>query len=96
MDEVPDPCALRLRTWVNDELRQDSTTADLIFSPQQVVDFIAQTCALHPGDVIVTGTPSGVGESMDPPRLLQHGDRVRIAIEGLGEICHTIVDTSSG
>lgn len=90
VDEVPDPCALRLRTWVNDELRQDTSTADLIFPPQAVVDFINETCALQPGDVIVTGTPSGVGESMDPSRFLQSGDRIRIAIDGLGEISHRI------
>jgi 2-keto-4-pentenoate hydratase/2-oxohepta-3-ene-1,7-dioic acid hydratase in catechol pathway len=68
VDEVPDPCSLRLRTWVNDELRQDTNTADMIFRPQQVVDFIAEACTLRPGDVIVTGTPSGVGMSMDPLR----------------------------
>lgn len=90
LDEVPDPCALRLRTWVNDELRQDTDTADMIFAPQDVVDFIAETCTLHPGDVIVTGTPSGVGMSMTPPRFLQSGDRIRIAIDGLGEIAHRV------
>jgi 2-keto-4-pentenoate hydratase/2-oxohepta-3-ene-1,7-dioic acid hydratase in catechol pathway len=90
VDEVPDPCALRLRTWVNDELRQDTNTADMIFRPQQVVDFIAETCTLRPGDVIVTGTPSGVGMSMDPPRFLHSGDRIRIAIDGLGEIAHRV------
>jgi 2-keto-4-pentenoate hydratase/2-oxohepta-3-ene-1,7-dioic acid hydratase in catechol pathway len=75
---------------VNDELRQDTNTADMIFRPQQVVDFIAEACTLRPGDVIVTGTPSGVGMSMDPPRFLHSGDRIRIAIEGLGEIAHSV------
>ena len=89
-DAVPDPMALRLRVWVGDELRQDSSTGDMIFTPQQVVDFLGETCTLHPGDVILTGTPSGVGMSMDPPRFLQDGDVVRVAIDGLGELRHTV------
>jgi 2-keto-4-pentenoate hydratase/2-oxohepta-3-ene-1,7-dioic acid hydratase in catechol pathway len=89
-DEVPDPGALRLRTWVNGELRQDSNTADLIFGCQTLVDFIAQTCTLHPGDLILTGTPSGVGMAMDPPGLLSSGDVVKIEIESLGAIEHPV------
>ena len=61
IDAVPDPQNLRLRTWVNGEVRQDSSTSDLIFGPQQCADFIAETCTLHPGDLILTGTPGGVG-----------------------------------
>jgi len=89
-DEVPDPEDLALRTWVNGELRQDSRTSDLIFGPREVVDFIAQTCTLEPGDLILTGTPSGVGMSMDPRRFLASGDVVRIEIERLGAIEHPI------
>jgi acylpyruvate hydrolase len=89
-DEVADPGALQLRTWVNGELRQDSSTADLIFGVQEIVDFLSETCTLEPGDVILTGTPSGVGQAFDPPRLLGAGDTVRIEIEGLGAIEHTI------
>lgn len=89
-DEVPDACALTLKTWVNDELRQDSSTADMIFTPQQIVDFLSETCTLHPGDVILTGTPSGVGMSMDPPRFLASGDTIRIEIESLGAIEHRV------
>ena len=58
-----------LRTWVNGELRQDSRTSDLIFSCPELVEFIGQTCTLTPGDLILTGTPSGVGMAMDPPAL---------------------------
>jgi acylpyruvate hydrolase len=90
VDEVPDPGDLRLRTWVNGDLRQDSSTSDLIFGCQQVVDFIAQTCTLFPGDLILTGTPSGVGMGMDPPQFLQSGDVVRIEIERLGSIEHAV------
>lgn len=89
-DEVPDPQALRLRTWVNGELRQDGSTSDLIFGCQELVEFIAQTCSLEPGDLILTGTPSGVGMSMDPRRFLEPGDVVRIEIESLGAIEHAI------
>jgi 2-keto-4-pentenoate hydratase/2-oxohepta-3-ene-1,7-dioic acid hydratase in catechol pathway len=89
-DEVSDPDDLRLQTWVNGELRQDSRTSDLIFGCQELVDFIAQTCTLRPGDLILTGTPNGVGMAMDPPRFLSSGDRVTIAIEELGEIEHAV------
>jgi 2-keto-4-pentenoate hydratase/2-oxohepta-3-ene-1,7-dioic acid hydratase in catechol pathway len=89
-DEVPNADDLRLRTWVNGELRQDSRTSDLIFGCQQLVDFISQTCTLRPGDLILTGTPSGVGAACDPPHFLSPGDRVAIAIDGLGMIEHII------
>ena len=90
VDEVPSGDDLRLRTWVNDELRQDTRTSDLIFGCQSLVDFIAETNTLAPGDLILTGTPSGVGMGFDPPRFLSSGDRIRIAIEGLGEIAHAV------
>lgn len=89
-DEVPDPENLRLRTWVNGELRQDTSTSDLIFGPQTLVDFIAETCTLVPGDLILTGTPSGVGAAMDPRVFLQSGDVIRIEIESLGSIEHAV------
>jgi 2-keto-4-pentenoate hydratase/2-oxohepta-3-ene-1,7-dioic acid hydratase in catechol pathway len=89
-DAVPDPQNLRLTTHVNGELRQDASTSDLIFGPQQIVDFISETCTLEPGDLILTGTPSGVGMSMDPRRFLDSGDVVRIEIESLGAIEHVV------
>jgi 2-keto-4-pentenoate hydratase/2-oxohepta-3-ene-1,7-dioic acid hydratase in catechol pathway len=89
-DDVPDPEALRLTCHVNGEVRQDSTTADLVFGPRALVDFIAETCTLEPGDLILTGTPQGVGQAMDPPRFLSPGDVVRCEIEGLGTIEHRI------
>ena len=89
-DEVPDPGDLRLRTWVNGELRQDSSTGDLIFGCQELVDFIAQTCTLAPGDLILTGTPSGVGMGLEPPQFLRSGDSIRIEIERLGVIEHEV------
>jgi acylpyruvate hydrolase len=89
-DEVPDAERLRITSHVNGELRQDSTTADLIFGPRALVDFISETCTLEPGDLILTGTPSGVGQAMDPPRFLSPGDVVRIEVESLGAIEHAI------
>jgi acylpyruvate hydrolase len=89
-DEVSNPEGLRIGSKVNGEVRQDSTTADLIFGPQALVDFIAETITLEPGDLIMTGTPEGVGQAMDPPRFLADGDVVRVEIEGLGAIEHSI------
>jgi acylpyruvate hydrolase len=90
-DEVGDPHALRLRTWVNGELRQDSRTSDLIFGIDELIDFLAETHTLRSGDLILTGTPSGVGMALDPPRFLEPGDAVRIEIEALGAIEHRVV-----
>src|SRR3954447_1920447 len=89
-DEVGDVRSLALKTWVNGDLRQDGTTANLIFGPEEVVAFIAETCTLEPGDLILTGTPAGVGIGMDPMQFLAAGDVVRIEIERLGAIEHTI------
>ncbi|MDX6697949.1 MAG: hypothetical protein QOE65_1346 [Solirubrobacteraceae bacterium] len=89
-DEVSDPEDLRLRTWVNGELRQDARTNDLIFGIDALLGFLAETQALEPGDLVLTGTPSGVGFAMDPPRFLAGGDVVRIEIEGLGAIEHAV------
>lgn len=85
-DEVPDPQRLMIRAFVNDEERQNSTTADMIFSVAEIVSHLSQTLTLRPGDLICTGTPSGVADGMKPPRYLQPGDRVAIEIEGLGRL----------
>jgi acylpyruvate hydrolase len=89
-DEIADPHSLWLRTWVNGELRQDSSTSNLIFKIPELISFISETCKLEPGDLILTGTPSGVGMGLDPPRFLASGDVVRIEIERLGAIEHSI------
>lgn len=90
-DEVPDPQALRVRTWVSGELMQDGTTADMVFSVAELIEFISGSFTLEPGDVISTGTPAGVGVARTPPRFLRPGDRVRIEIDGLGAIEHPVV-----
>jgi 2-keto-4-pentenoate hydratase/2-oxohepta-3-ene-1,7-dioic acid hydratase in catechol pathway len=89
-DEVPDPRALELTTHVNGQERQRSGTSDLVFGPDELVAFIGETTTLEPGDLILTGTPDGVGVAMDPRRFLERGDVIRIEITGLGAIEHTV------
>jgi 2-keto-4-pentenoate hydratase/2-oxohepta-3-ene-1,7-dioic acid hydratase in catechol pathway len=91
-DEVADPHALRIRTWVNGELRQDSSTSELVFDCRALVAHLSAVFTLEPGDVVATGTPSGVGWFMDPPRFLEAGDVVRVEIEGLGVLENPVVD----
>jgi 2-keto-4-pentenoate hydratase/2-oxohepta-3-ene-1,7-dioic acid hydratase in catechol pathway len=91
-EDVPDPHRLRLRTWVNGELRQESNTKELIFDCFHLVEHLSTAFTLEPGDVVATGTPSGVGIGMKPPRLLQAGDVVRVEIEGIGWIENPIVE----
>lgn len=91
-DEVGDPHELDLRTWVNDELRQSSNTRHLIFDCYTLVETLSTMCTLEPGDVVTTGTPSGVGVAMQPPSFLAAGDRVRIEIAELGRLENPVVD----
>jgi 2-keto-4-pentenoate hydratase/2-oxohepta-3-ene-1,7-dioic acid hydratase in catechol pathway len=90
-DELGDPGDLALRTWVNDELRQDSRTSDLIFGLRKMVEYLTTAFPLEPGTILATGTPAGVGAGFDPPRFLRDGDVVRIAIEGIGELRNPVV-----
>lgn len=91
VDEVPDPHSLNLRTWVNGELRQSSNTKYLIFDCFDIVEHLSTAFTLEPGDVIPTGTPSGVVLGMDPRVWLKPGDVVRIAIDRLGEIENEVI-----
>ena len=79
-----------ITTDINGERRQDARTSDLIFKPDELIEFIAQTCTLEPGAIVLTGTPDGVGAAMNPPRFLQPGDQIRIEIEGLGTLEHPV------
>jgi 2-keto-4-pentenoate hydratase/2-oxohepta-3-ene-1,7-dioic acid hydratase in catechol pathway len=90
-DELGDPGTLAIRTWVNDELRQDSSTADLIFGCAAMIEYLTTAFPLEPGTIIATGTPAGVGAGFDPPRFLAAGDTVRISIEGIGELSNPVV-----
>jgi len=91
-DEVPDPHQLDLRTWVNGALRQHSNTRHLIFDCFDIVAHLSTAFTLEPGDVIATGTPSGVILGMDPKIWLKPGDVVRIAIDHRGVLENTVVD----
>jgi 2-keto-4-pentenoate hydratase/2-oxohepta-3-ene-1,7-dioic acid hydratase in catechol pathway len=90
-DELGDPHQLELRTWVNGELRQQSNTSQLVFDCYYLVEVLSTVCTLEPGDVITTGTPAGVAGAMSPPRWLRPGDRVRIEIEGIGQLENEVV-----
>ena len=84
-DEAGEAGKLQVSTEVNGERRQNSNTADLIFGIEHIVSYVSQFMTLMPGDVIPTGTPSGVAMGFKPPRFLKPGDRMRVAVEGLGE-----------
>jgi len=81
-----DPTALTLRTWVNGELRQQASTADLLFDIPTLITTLSAGITLYPGDVIATGTPAGVGAGFKPPRFLEAGDQVAIEIDGIGRL----------
>jgi 2-keto-4-pentenoate hydratase/2-oxohepta-3-ene-1,7-dioic acid hydratase in catechol pathway len=90
-DELRDPHQLRLRTWVNGELRQESNTKELIFDCFALVEHLSTAFTLEPGDIVATGTPGGVGIAAKPPKLLVAGDVVRVEIEGIGQIENTVI-----
>lgn len=90
-DEIPDPHVLDIRSYVNGELRQSSNTRHLIFNVPFLVHHITKTITLEPGDIISTGTPSGVGTHRHPPTFLKPGDVVRIEVQGLGVLENTVV-----
>jgi 2-keto-4-pentenoate hydratase/2-oxohepta-3-ene-1,7-dioic acid hydratase in catechol pathway len=92
LEEEVDAESLRLRTWVNGDLRQDSTTDNLLFGPHELIAFLSQACTLEPGDIILTGTPSGVGGAMAPPVYLAAGDEVRVEVGQLGSIVNPVID----
>jgi 2-keto-4-pentenoate hydratase/2-oxohepta-3-ene-1,7-dioic acid hydratase in catechol pathway len=91
-DEVPDPGTLDLKTWVNGVLKQSSNTDQLIFGVPALVEYLSQAFTLEPGDVVFTGTPSGVGVARDPKEFLKAGDVVRVEITGLGVLENPVVD----
>lgn len=87
-DELPDPQSLSIVTKVNDELRQNGHTRDMIFSVEELIAQISALVTLEPGDVILTGTPSGVGKGFNPPKFLAAGDTVKISVEGIGTLAN--------
>jgi 2-keto-4-pentenoate hydratase/2-oxohepta-3-ene-1,7-dioic acid hydratase in catechol pathway len=83
-NQLEDTTNLAVRTWVNGELRQNSSTKNMAFSVSQIVHHLSRVMTLNPCDLIATGTPAGVGFAMNPPMFLRDGDMVRIEIEGIG------------
>ncbi|OAI18851.1 MULTISPECIES: fumarylacetoacetate hydrolase family protein [Methylomonas] len=90
-DEIADPHNLTLKTWVDDELRQNANTGEMIFNCYEMVAYLTQAMTLEPGDVITTGTPAGVGVKMKPRGYLKPGQTVRIEIEGLGALSNPVI-----
>ncbi|MEA5090046.1 fumarylacetoacetate hydrolase family protein [Solidesulfovibrio sp.] len=95
-DELPPgACGLRLSTTVNGEVMQEASTADMLFPLDLLVANLSEAMTLSPGDVIVTGTPSGVGFASTPPRYLKPGDMVEVALEGYGVLRNPVLDAGS-
>jgi len=90
-DEVPDPHALKLQLWVNDVLKQESSTDDLVFNIPEIIEYVSHASTLQPGDIFFTGTPAGVGMGRKPQEWMKAGDRVRVAIGELGVLENPVV-----
>ena len=91
-DEIPDPSKLTIRSFVNDDKMQESGTDDMIFDVPTLISFLSGSTTLLPGTLILTGTPSGVGEARDPKRYLVAGDEVTVEIEGVGILTNPVVE----
>jgi 2-keto-4-pentenoate hydratase/2-oxohepta-3-ene-1,7-dioic acid hydratase in catechol pathway len=89
--EVPDPQSLPIRAVLNGEVMQDSNTSNQIFGVAEVIEFVSRAITLEPGDLIITGTPAGVGAFRTPPVWLQPGDEITIEIDGVGSITNPVV-----
>lgn len=95
-DEIPDPSKLTIRSYVNEEKMQESGVDDLIFDVPTLISFLSGSTTLLPGTLILTGTPSGVGEARDPKRFLVPGDEVTVAIDGVGILTNPVVEEVFG
>jgi 2-keto-4-pentenoate hydratase/2-oxohepta-3-ene-1,7-dioic acid hydratase in catechol pathway len=91
-DEINDPHNLNLKTWIDDELRQNSNTRQMIFNCYEMIAYLSQAMTLEPGDVISTGTPCGVGVSMKPRGYMLPGQTARIEIEGIGTLVNPVIE----
>jgi len=90
-DEAPEPSGLTIRQWINDRLYQDGSTGDMVFAIPEIVSFLSSVTDLHPGDVVATGSPAGLGLHQDPPVFLKPGDRLRVEVDGLGVLANQVV-----
>ena len=89
--EIADPQSLGIRATLNGEVMQESTTGNMVFGVAEIVAFVSQAITLEPGDLILTGTPAGVGIFRDPPVLLEPGDEITIEIDGIGVLTNPVV-----
>ena len=94
-DQLKDTSNLMIRTWVNGELRQNGTTRNMVFGVEEIVHHLSRVMTLEPCDLIATGTPAGVGMAMKPKKWLNHGDFVRIEIEGIGTLENTVEEKAT-
>jgi 2-keto-4-pentenoate hydratase/2-oxohepta-3-ene-1,7-dioic acid hydratase in catechol pathway len=94
IDEIPDPTVLNLQTRINDEVMQQGNIGDLCIGIEAMIEYLSAICRLEPGDVIVTGTPSGVGAARDPQRWLKPGDRIQVDIDQVGVLENIVADES--
>ncbi len=90
-EKIPDPQNISLRSYVNGELRQDGNTSDMIFGVFQLISYISRSITLEPGDLVSTGTPSGVGVFMKEKKLLKPGDEIICEIKAIGKLCNRII-----
>ncbi|QAR44868.1 FAA hydrolase family protein [Kosakonia cowanii] len=91
-DEIPDPHTLAIRTWLNGRMVQDDTTANMIHKVAELIEYISTFTSLTPGDVIITGSPGGVGKKRTPPLFMKAGDRIEVEIEKIGHLSNVIVE----
>jgi 2-keto-4-pentenoate hydratase/2-oxohepta-3-ene-1,7-dioic acid hydratase in catechol pathway len=91
VDEVPDPYALGIATYLNGEVRQKSTTGAMTVRIPELLTAITRQCTLHPGDIVTTGTPGGVGFFRNPQEFMQAGDTIVAEVEGVGRLSNRVV-----
>ena len=91
-DEIPDPHQLAIRTWLNGHMVQEDNTASMIHKVAELIEYISTFTRLNAGDVIITGSPGGVGKKRTPPLFMHAGDRIEVEIENIGHLSNVIVD----
>jgi len=91
-DEVPDPHQLAIRTWLNGHMVQNDNTGNMIHKVAELIEYISTFTSLMPGDVIITGSPGGVGKKRNPPLFMKAGDRIEVEIENIGHLSNVVID----
>jgi len=91
-DEIPDPHQLAIRTWLNGRMVQEDNTASMIHKVAELIEYISTFTRLNAGDVIITGSPGGVGKKRPPPLFMNAGDRIEVEIENIGHLSNVIMD----